>query len=186
MASKRDFLSTDLETPDVEMVEPRVFEEPSVPEKPVTEEDPNIDRFGPVKLPTGDKFVRSSKKVAKGMSHVKLQTSLTHTRKRDRKAAQRAEMLDLLHPTESGGLGDQTNDAPYTQRDILKHADVQTLQKKFSLDLEMGPYTIQYDPSGRHLLLAGELGHVAMIDHLTKKPLCEFSTNEVITVMIHN
>ena len=88
-------------------------------------------------------------------------------------------MLKILNPAQTGKV---KRGKIYGQNDIVKHADVQTLQKKFHLELEMGPYCIDYDASGRHLLLAGQLGHIAMIDHMTKMPKCEFSTNEVVTV----
>ena len=47
-------------------------------------------------------------------------------------------MLELLQTAESGSVG--SGDKVATQRDIIKHADVQTVQKKFDLSLEMGPY----------------------------------------------
>ena len=116
---------------------------------------------------------------------------------RNKKAAEKAKMMELLDSAQPGEVS-ATVTKTYSQRDITKHADVQTLNKKFDLHLEMGkyhnsivrnlnviflgPYKIEYDRSGRHLLMAGHLGHVSIIDHLAKKPLCEFSTNEIITV----
>ena len=116
---------------------------------------------------------------------------------RNKKAAEKAKMMELLDSAQPGEVS-ATVTKTYSQRDITKHADVQTLNKKFDLHLEMGkrhnftakkltfiplgPYKVEYDRSGRHLLMAGHLGHVSIIDHLAKKPLCEFSTNEIITV----
>ena len=59
-----------------------------------------------------------------------------HTR--DKRAARKAKMLELLQTAESGSVG--SGDKVATQRDIIKQADVQTVQKKFDLSLEMGPY----------------------------------------------
>ena len=180
MASKRAFLSSDLEKIGTE--NERAFEEPIVePEKSVEKPEVNDkeDRFGPVPEVSAKEFLRNPKNTGKSTDHVKLSTHLKHTRKRDRKVAQKAELLKILNPAESGKA---KRGKIYGQDEIVKHADVQTLQKKFSLELEMGPYCIDYDASGRHLLLAGKLGHIAMLDHMTKMPKCEFSTNEVVTV----
>lgn len=183
MASKRSFLTADIEneTVDAPMATERPLEEPKVVEEKIQKNDSSKDRFGPTPAPTGEKFLRKKGKVGKTTDHIRLQKHLLHTRKRDRKAAQRAEIVGILDPADQGTI-DVVNKKIYTQSDIVKHADVQTLNKNFALDLDMGPYTVKYDPSGRHLLMAGQLGHIAMIDHLTKRPLCEFSTNEIITV----
>ena len=180
MASKRAFLSVDVEN--MESGNNREFEEPDVePEKidRKTEPDDKKDRFGPVPEVSGKEFLRNKKNEGKTTDHVRLSSHLKHTRKRDRKVAQKAELLKILNPAQTGKV---KRGKIYGQNEIVKHADVQTLQKKFHLELEMGPYCIDYDASGRHLLLAGQLGHIAMIDHMTKMPKCEFSTNEVVTV----
>ena len=180
MASKRAFLSVDVKN--MESGNNREFEEPDVePEKTdrKTEPDDKKDRFGPVPEVSGKEFLRNKKNEGKTTDHVRLSSHLKHTRKRDRKVAQKAELLKILNPAQTGKV---KRGKIYGQNEIVKHADVQTLQKKFHLELEMGPYCIDYDASGRHLLLAGQLGHIAMIDHMTKMPKCEFSTNEVVTV----
>ena len=134
------------------------------------------DKFGEVAPVDGSEFVRDKEKITARDGHMKLRKKLQAVQKRDKKAAQKAKMMELLDTADSGFVAETVGVA--SQRDILKHADVQTVQKKFELQLEMGPYRASYDRSGRHLLLAGHLGHVAMMDHLTKKLLCEFSTNE--------
>ena len=48
------------------------------------------------------------------------------------------KMMELLETAESGSVGTAMKVA--SQRDIVKQADVQTVQKKFELNLEMGPY----------------------------------------------
>lgn len=184
MASKRAFLTEQIEEDEPAAAE-RPFEEPT-PEVPgpevvsVEKKNEKEDRFGPTPTPSGEKFLRKKEKVGKTTDHIQLQAHLKHTRKRDRKAAQRAELLHVLDPADAGRISNVENKI-YNQNEILKHADVQTLQKKFELDMDLGPYSIKYDASGRHLLMAGQLGHVAMIDHISKRPQCEFSTKEVIS-----
>lgn len=51
-----------------------------------------------------------------------------------------------------------------TQEKLKNEVDINTKQKIFSLTLDQfGPYTARFDRPGRHLLLAGEKGHLAMV-----------------------
>ncbi len=51
-----------------------------------------------------------------------------------------------------------------TQKKMKKEVDLNTKRKMFSLTLDQfGPYQIQFDRPGRHLLLSGEKGHIAMV-----------------------
>ena len=58
---------------------------------------------------------------------------------RNKKAAEKAKMMELLDSAQPGEVS-ATVTKTYSQRDITKHADVQTLNKKFDLHLEMGKY----------------------------------------------
>ncbi|CBY23763.1 unnamed protein product [Oikopleura dioica] len=175
MASKRAFLQGIQD----ENIEPRTrrFEEPENPAKKASKDEK--DRFGPTPAPSGKEFLRDEKKINMKTAHIRLQKDLKTVNKRAKNASQKAEMLKILEPTEYGAM--RKTGKIYSQKEIESVADVQTMQKKFSLDLDMGPYIARYDSSGRHLLLAGELGHVAMIDHYTKMPKCEFSVKEKIS-----
>ena len=54
-----------------------------------------------------------------------------------------------------------------TQESLSKEVDINTKRKIFSLTLDQfGPYTVRFDRPGRHLLLTGEKGHVAMVFYL--------------------
>merc|ERR1711957_269524 len=50
----------------------------------------------------------------------------------------------------------------------------------FELGLESGPYSIDYSKNGTHLLLAGEKGHIAMMDWREKTLECEIQVNEKV------
>jgi len=53
----------------------------------------------------------------------------------------------------------------FKQKDVAAAADVGVARKAVDLSLPTyGPYTTRYSRSGRHMLLAGEKGHVAIID----------------------
>ena len=69
--------------------------------------------------------------------------------------------------TEGGGyLEPEGMDRTYRMKqDKLKtDVDLNTPRKIFSLTLDQfGPYQVQFDRPGRHLLLGGEKGHLAMV-----------------------
>jgi len=169
---------TDLEEKDNEMEVDIAQNEQKKLESKMNEKDK--DRFGDVPKVDAAEYIRNNEKVNAKTGHIKLRKKMKSVAARNKKAAEKAKMMELLDSAQPGEVS-ATVTKTYSQRDITKHADVQTLNKKFDLHLEMGPYKIEYDRSGRHLLMAGHLGHVSIIDHLAKKPLCEFSTNEIIT-----
>lgn len=67
----------------------------------------------------------------------------------------------------------------FKQCDILNSVDAISASKRFDLDLkEFGPYRMSYIRNGRHLLLGGRKGHIAALDWITKKLLCELNVME--------
>lgn len=51
-----------------------------------------------------------------------------------------------------------------TQKQIKEEVDLNTRHKIFDLTLDQfGPYKVQFDRPGRHVLLSGEKGHIAMV-----------------------
>ena len=60
------------------------------------------------------------------------------------------------------------------QEDILQEAEVGAAKKVFDLDLpELGPYNLAFTRSGRHLLLGGRKGHLALMDWQQRHLVCE-------------
>lgn len=67
----------------------------------------------------------------------------------------------------------------FKQCDIKESVDAISASKRFDLDLrEFGPYRMNYIRNGRFLLLGGRKGHIAAIDWITKKLLCELNVME--------
>jgi U3 small nucleolar RNA-associated protein 7 len=57
--------------------------------------------------------------------------------------------------------------------------EVGAARKAFDLRLpELGPYSVDFSRNGRHLLLAGHRGHLAMLDWQQQLPLCEVQVKE--------
>jgi hypothetical protein len=63
---------------------------------------------------------------------------------------------------------------PKTQVAIKEAVDVGSAKKIFTLRLDdLGPYTGRYSRNGRHLLLGGKLGHLALCDWQSGNVTCE-------------
>ncbi|KAM3910604.1 WD repeat-containing protein 46 [Leptodactylus fuscus] len=98
-------------------------------------------------------------------------------------AMSQAARHDLLLPEEGGFLeGDEGEDTnTITQQDIAEVVDITSASKHFNLTLnQFGPYRINYSRNGRHLLLAGQRGHVASMDWHSKNLHCEMNVMETI------
>ncbi|CAL1268107.1 unnamed protein product, partial [Larinioides sclopetarius] len=103
--------------------------------------------------------------------------------KKFRKSVRQAARNELLLTEEAGYIEPDENEDTFRiqQQDIAKEADVTSASKLFSLSLtEFGPYRLNYSRDGRHLLLGGHHGHVAAMDWVTKRLLCEINVMESI------
>lgn len=83
--------------------------------------------------------------------------------------------------TEDSGFLEPDEDeitTQFTQKQIKDSVDLLSASKGFDLDLEFGPYRMNYTRNGRYLLLGGTKGHVAALDWISKKLLCEINVME--------
>jgi hypothetical protein len=68
-----------------------------------------------------------------------------------------------------------------SQEEIAKNVDLNSQKKIFDLELtEFGPYKALYNSSGRHILLAGNQGHIATVEWRNFKLKTEHNVNEKI------
>lgn len=66
------------------------------------------------------------------------------------------------------------------QSELVDNVDITNSTKHFDLQLDYGPYRVDYFRNGRNLLVAGRKGHVASLDWLTKSLTCEFNVRESV------
>jgi U3 small nucleolar RNA-associated protein 7 len=76
-----------------------------------------------------------------------------------------------------------------TQAHLKSVLPAQVADKSFSLSLPLhGPYSLDLTRDGRYLALAGERGHLALVDRLTSRLHCELFLNEAVrdVQFLHN
>ena len=73
-----------------------------------------------------------------------------------------------LLPEAAGTLeaeGDVEQTWNFRQQSIVREVDVRAARKAFDLQLpQLGPYNIAFTRNGRHMLMAGDKGHLAMVE----------------------
>lgn len=100
--------------------------------------------------------------------NTKTRAQLKQAERRRREAAKKAALSELLLADEAGyleGEGDIERTERVKQSEIVAAVDIQSARKGFELKLsQMGPYHAAYSRNGRSLLLAGQKGHVAVME----------------------
>jgi U3 small nucleolar RNA-associated protein 7 len=68
-----------------------------------------------------------------------------------------------------------------SQEELKKVLPVQNANDIFDLALkDFGPYQVAATRNGKHILLAGRKGHLAMLDWKRKNLVCEFQAKDKI------
>lgn len=83
------------------------------------------------------------------------------------KASEAAARAEILLPSEAGYLEAEGMERTwrFTQDQLKDHLDERSAKKVFNMELDkFGPYNMDYTKNGRHLVLAGRKGHVALMD----------------------
>jgi U3 small nucleolar RNA-associated protein 7 len=142
------------------------------------------------KLENSPKFPERRKKYERGkkldikklkIKNKQILDKVKKTEKLYSKVAEELTQSELLLTEESGFLETEGMEKSWklTQKTLLPLMDLQTVRKVFDLNLDqLGPYTTDYSRNGRHLLIAGEKGHVALMDWTQKYLLTELHLNE--------
>eukprot|EP00301_Raphidiophrys_heterophryoidea_P023570 c7408_g1_i1.p1 GENE.c7408_g1_i1~~c7408_g1_i1.p1 ORF type:complete len:539 (-),score=140.12 c7408_g1_i1:247-1803(-) len=122
----------------------------------------------------------------------KLRRVLVTTSKASEKAIERAMRAEMMLASQPGFIEPENSmEKTYKvkQAEIVKSVDVQTAHKKFSLKLNSyGPYNVALSHNGRHMLLAGNKGHVASMDWVAHTLSSEIFLKETVrdVTYLHN
>lgn len=115
----------------------------------------------------------------------KLQAELRQQESQYDEAEQSAARAELLHAEEAGVLeaeGEMEATWRFKQSEIKSAVNLLTARKIFDLSLpEYGPYCgVDYTRNGRHLLIGGAKGHLAVIDAMTNALQSELHVRETV------
>ena len=78
-----------------------------------------------------------------------------------------AQTEQWLLPAEAGFIEAEGMERTYrfSQEALASSADATSARKAFDLSLpDLGPYCLDYTPNGRHVLLGGRKGHLAVVE----------------------
>uniref|UniRef100_A0A8D2AYD1 WD repeat-containing protein 46 n=1 Tax=Sciurus vulgaris TaxID=55149 RepID=A0A8D2AYD1_SCIVU len=172
----------------------RISKKPQVPKKPRERKKPEPQRSlsgaqdpfpgpAPVPVEVARKFCRIDKSIKLPRSKSKTRSKLEVAEAEEEETSVKAARSELLLAEEPGFLeGEDGEDtAKIRQADIVEAVDIASAAKHFDLNLrQFGPYRLNYSRTGRHLALGGRRGHVAALDWVTKKLMCEINVMEAV------
>lgn len=172
----------------------RISKKPQVPKKPRERRSPGPQRSlsgaqdpftGPAPVPVEvvQKFCRIDKSKKLPRSETKIRSRLEAAEAQEEEISVKAARSELLLAEEPGFLeGEDGEDtAKICQADIVEAVDIASAAKHFDLNLrQFGPYKLNYSRTGRHLAFGGRRGHVAALDWVTKKLMCEINVMEAV------
>ena len=101
-----------------------------------------------------------------------------------------AQVEQWLLPAEAGALEAEGMERTYrfSQEQLALAADSSTRRKLFDLALPLGPYALDYTPNGRHVVIAGRRGHLALFDWTRPRLVTELQVRETTRCVkfLHN
>jgi U3 small nucleolar RNA-associated protein 7 len=114
------------------------------------------------------RYSRGAANKSKGVVKHRLKVGIKRSEAKISAANKRAAQAELLLPTEAGTIeteGEMEMTARMSQREVAQAVDLQTQRKAYNMKLDkFGPYRANFTPNGRHLLLGGRKGHLAIVD----------------------
>ena len=136
-----------------------------------------------------DKYQRGEVRT-KSIADRKLRGRTTRDEALNRDAAIHAAKAEVLQPYEAGHLEAEGMERTYKfkQEEIRENVDRASARKIFDITLDYGPYHMRYSRNGRHLLLGGQKGHVALMDWQAGKVTAELQLRESVrdVSFLHN
>eukprot|EP00268_Persea_americana_P027793 TRINITY_DN2706_c0_g1_i1.p1 TRINITY_DN2706_c0_g1~~TRINITY_DN2706_c0_g1_i1.p1 ORF type:complete len:546 (+),score=120.42 TRINITY_DN2706_c0_g1_i1:231-1868(+) len=171
-------------------------EDPNMIEK--EEVEPPHERFSNVQGVSDDlepkvkKYLRGDRADLEVVKDKKLKGQLEFREELHGQTAKNAAKAEKwLMPCEEGYLEAEGLEKTYRikQESIINEVDILSSRKAFDIVLpDLGPYTVDYTSSGRHMVVAGRKGHVAIIDMKTMGLIRELQVRETVrdVAFLHN
>ena len=131
-----------------------------------------------------ERYSRGPGNKSKGVVKHRLKIGIKRGEKKISDASKRAAQAELLLPTEAGVMeaeNEMERTAHISQRQIAQSVDQQTQRKAYDMKLpKMGPYKAAYTSNGKHVLLGGRKGHIALLDWINCKIKSEIYVKETV------
>jgi len=139
-------------------------------------------------------FKRGDAVAVRGIKDKKLKGQLKDTEALYEGAAVAAAKVGKwLLPTEAGALEPEVEGVERTwnfrQEAVVEAVDLAASRKAFDLELpHLGPYHVAYTRNGKHMLMAGSKGHLAMVEWQHAHLVAELQAHELTrdVVALHN
>ena len=153
------------------------------PRSAMSSSAPQQEAVFPVTTGRPSSYARGAKADLRGVSDKKYHREARETERQLAKAAATAAAAEILLPSRAGAIeveGPMERTWRVSQSAIRDAVDVGIARKGAELALEGGPYAVSWTRSGRHVLLGGARGHVAVVDWTRSAPLVEFNARETV------
>ena len=115
-----------------------------------------------------ERYSRGAGNKSKGVVKHRLKVNIKRGEKKISNATKQAAQAELLLPSEAGTLEPENEmemTARVSQRQVAQAVDLQTQRKAYNMKLDkFGPYRACYTTNGKHLLLGGGKGHLAVVN----------------------
>lgn len=135
------------------------------------------------------RYERGPGNKSRGVVKHRLKLGIKRGEKKMKAATKSAAQAEILLPSEPGVLepeNEMERTARYTQRQIAAAVDQQTQRKAYNMTLDRyGPYRAAYTSNGRHLLLGGGKGHIAILDWENCRITREMHVKETVRCRSH-
>lgn len=131
-----------------------------------------------------ERYSRGPGNKSKGVVKHRLKLGIKRSEKKINEAAKKAAQSEMLLPTEKGVLEaehEMERTARMSQREVTQAVDLQTQRKAYDMKLDkFGPYKAHFTANGRHVLLGGRKGHLAVLDWQTARIQSEIYVKETV------
>ncbi|XP_050386609.1 probable U3 small nucleolar RNA-associated protein 7 [Argentina anserina] len=139
-----------------------------------------------------NKYLRGGEANFEALKDKKLKGQLAFREELHLKTAQAAAKAEkYLRPSEDGYLEPEGLEKTWRtkQQDITPAVDILSTRNQYDIVVpDLGPYRLDFTPSGRYMMVGGRKGHLAIVDMKQMSLIKEFQVRETVrdVVFLHN